>query len=141
MLSATLGQRRQLEEKLAPFFAPVEWFPQRYQPATQQTILNLKQDAAWLASELARIGVVYEIEGENEIFLHHPGLGVHRLELDEAGEPTIRFGQIDELVAKANGSMQEFLRLKRLAQGQPWLDLLEPYRLGSQRVDMLPRAI
>ena len=141
VLSATFGQRKQLERLLAPFVAPINWRIQRHTGSTQQSIFEIAVDAAWLASELAKHGVVFEIEGDGELFLHHPGLGIHRQQLDEAGEPIIRFGQLETLLEQAAGSLSEFLRLKRLAQGQPWLDLLEPYRLGLQRVDQLPKAI
>lgn len=83
----------------------------------------------------------YEIENEGERFLYHQGLGVHRQQLDEAGEVVLRVGQIERLLQESAGSNAEFARLIRVAQGLAWLDLLEPYRVGALRADQLPKAV
>lgn len=141
VLSATLGQRRRVENLLTKFGASTNWKLQRFAPATHQTIFELEIDIAWLVSELAKIGCVFEAEGPGERFLFLPALGVHRQELDDAGEPVIRFGHLKNLLSQSAGSLAEFERRLRIAEGVPWLDLLEPYRIGQSRTDSLPRAI
>ena len=117
------------------------WKPQPYQPLGHQTSFELDVDGAEIASRLARIGCIFEVEGESERFLHHPGLGIKRQQLDEAGEVVIRFGQLQKELGESNGNLQELQRRLRLLEGQAWLDLLEPYRLAMVRYSPMPKAV
>lgn len=141
VLSASRTQRKQIETLFASVGVPFSWRPQPHSPGQSQTIVNLDTDAATAASELAKLACVFEIETETERFLFHPGLGLHRQELDEAGEPITRICQLKHLIAESQGSMSEFERRLRMLEGIPWLDILEPYRLGILRADSLPRAV
>jgi hypothetical protein len=141
VLSASVSQRREVERLFAKPVAPLSWVPQPHQPRTYQVQLHTQHEPSKLASELARIGVPFEIEGDFERFLHHPGLGIKRQQLDEAGEVVIRTGQLRAELLDSNSSASEFERRLRLLEGQAWLDLLEPYRLGLVRYDQMPRAV
>lgn len=141
VLSAPLGQRQQVERLLAGFVLPSSWHPQPHAPGCFQLVLEIAIDPASIASELAKIGAVFEIEADGERYLHHPGLGILRQEIDGAGEVLIRAGQISAALANSAGNLHEFERRLRMLQGVAWLDLLEPYRLQSPRIRSLPRAV
>ena len=141
VLSAPLGQRQQVERLLAGFVLPSSWRPQPHSPGAVQLVVEIPTEPASIASELAKIGAVFEIEGEGERYLHHPGLGILRQEIDGAGEVLIRAGQISEALRSSAGSLNDFERRLRILQGVAWLDLLEPYRLQSPRLRSLPRAV
>jgi hypothetical protein len=118
-----------------------KWFPQRNTPHHFQLITDVVSSASILASSLSKVGCVFEIEGISERFLFHPGLGIHRQALDEAGEVTLRAEQIALQLKQAAGNLMEFERRLRVLQGTAWLDLLEPYRLELLRYDEMPRAV
>ena len=141
MLSASRSQRREVEQLLAPFHVPIKWFPQRNTPHHYQLITDVVVSASTLASTLSRVGCVFEIEDKAERFLFHPGLGIHRQAIDEAGEVTLRAQQIELQLKQAAGNLMEFERRLRVLQGTAWLDLLEPYRLELLRYDEMPRAV
>lgn len=84
---------------------------------------------------------MFEIEDGSERYLHHPGLGIHRQVIDEAGEVIIRAEQLALQLRLSGGNLKEFERRFRLLQGTAWLDLLEPYRLELLRYDEMPRAV
>ena len=96
-----------------------------------------------LVSSLARLDVPFEVEtlAKNpERYLYHPGLGIHRQLLDEAGEVLIRSEAIHRAILESKGSSKELERRIRLLDGTSWLDLLEPYR-NSENVRLLPKAV
>ena len=100
--------------------------------------------AANLAGELSKLVDAMEIaqfSPEGSLYLFTRELGLTRLSIDQAGETYLRAGHIDALLAQAAGSMAEFRRLLRTAQGIPWLDQLEPLRQGRPKIERLLRAI
>lgn len=141
MLSASRSQRREVDQLLAPFRVRNKWFPQRYSPNQFQAISELSVNSATLAASLAKTGCVFEIEDGGERYLHHPGLGIHRQAIDEAGEVIIRAEQLALQLRLSGGNLKEFERRFRLLQGTAWLDLMEPYRLELLRYDEMPRAV
>jgi hypothetical protein len=141
VLSASRSQRREVEQLLAPFHVPAKWFPQRNTPHYYQLISDVAASASILASSLSKVGCVFELEDITERFLFHPGLGIHRQAIDEAGEVTLRAEQIALQLKHAAGNLMEFERRLRVLQGTAWLDLLEPYRLELLRYDEMPRAV
>lgn len=140
VLYASNEQRREVDELLADSLRPI-WKPQPFQPKGLQARFQLDAEAADITSQLAKTGCVFEVEGDSERFLHHPGLGIKRQQLDEAGEVLIRFGQLQKELGESNGNFQELQRRLRLLEGQPWLDLLEPYRLSIVRHNAMPKAV
>lgn len=140
VLYASNEQRREVDQLLADSLRAT-WKPQPYQPNGHQTSFELDTEAAQISSQLARIGCMFEVEGDGERYLHHPGLGIKRQQLDEAGEVLIRFGQLQKELGECGGNFQELLRRLRLIEGQPWLDLLEPYRLSQVRYAAMPKAV
>lgn len=75
-----------------------------------------------------------------ERYLFHPGLGIIRHQLNEAGEVLLREDAIATAIASSQGSMKEFERRIRQLSGTAWLDLLEPYR-NHEGVSVLPKAV
>ena len=140
VLCASKAQRREVDRLFASSFAAL-WRPQPHQPNTFQLVVELSSDASESASALSRIGIPFEIEAAGERFLYHPGLGIKRQELDEAGEVVFRAGFIRQQLFESNGNAAEFERRLRVAEGQAWLDVLEPYRLALLRYDAMPRAV
>ncbi len=139
VLSASEGQRREVENLLGLGLA--RWRPQPHQPGSWQLVDDLAIDPATSASDLARIGCPFEIEAPFERILYHPGLGLKHQQLDEAGEVVLRAGFVNQQLRESAGNAAEFARRMRLAEGQAWLDLLEPYRLAILRYDVMPRAV
>ncbi len=118
------------------------WYTQPSSPKTYQARSSgdfAGKDIPELASELAKFCIAFEIlDGEslNQIF-YHRGLGLKTIQLDEAGEPVIRFAQLDLIHQQASGSSHEYERLLRLARAQAWQDVLEPLRRGWVALDGL----
>jgi hypothetical protein len=87
--------------------------------------------------------VPFEIETEGsspERYLFHPGLGIARQILNEAGETLLRAEAVEAALNASQGNLKEFERRLRLLQGLPWLDLIEVYRTRGD-VRLLHRAI
>lgn len=141
MLSASISQRREVDTFFAPLGVLPTWKPQPHQPMSLQALVDHEVDAASIATSLARIGTPFEIEGAMERYLYHPGLGIKRQQLDESGEVVLRVGQLKQELLDSNSSAVEFERRLRVLEGQAWLDMLEPYRLGTLRYDQIPRAV
>lgn len=141
VLSASNSQRQAVNSLFASCRVRLDWQPQPYQPASYQMIIETDLEASALASDLAKIGYLFEIECDAERFLFHPGLGILRQQLDNAGEPVIRMGQLRQQIAESAGSVSELERRLRLIEGQPWMDLLEPYRRQAIRYAAIPRAV
>lgn len=141
VLYASNEQKREVDRLLASLFLRASWKPQPFQPSGSQAFFEASVDPSEIAVKLARISVVFEVEAEDERYLHHPGLGLKRQQLDAAGEVVVRFGQLQRELVESAGNHQEFQRRLRLLEGQPWLDLLEPYRLSLLRSDQMPKAV
>jgi hypothetical protein len=146
-LSCPQDKCKEIDEILAEFSAPRAWFAQPAAPSTYQLQTSFKGPAgvcADLASEFFKHGIVCEIESrgaENERYLVHPRLGIHRQGIDAAGEQVIRLGQIQRFIFQSQGNMAEFARLIRMAEGQAWFDVFEPLRLSPEGVRLLPKAV
>ena len=147
VLSCPQDKCKGVNELLASFSAPRTWLAQPALPSTYQLQTSLKGPpglCSYLASELSKRGIICEIEcrdSENELYLVHPRLGIHRQSVDLAGEPVIRLGQIHSFISRSQGNMAEFERLIRVAEGQAWFDLFEPLRVAPEGVRLLPRAV
>jgi hypothetical protein len=141
VLSASISQRREVDTFFASVGVLPIWKPQPHQPMSFQTIVEMEHDPASISSNLAKIGAPFEIEGAMERYLYHPGLGIKRQQLDESGEVVLRVGQLKQELLESNSSAVEFERRLRVLEGQAWLDMLEPYRLGTLRYDQMPRAV
>jgi hypothetical protein len=147
VLSCPQDKCKEIDEILAEFSAPRAWFAQPAAPSTYQLQTSFKGPAgvcADLASEFFKHGIVCEIESrgaENERYLVHPRLGIHRQGIDAAGEQVIRLGQIQRFIFQSQGNMAEFARLIRMAEGQAWFDVFEPLRLSPEGVRLLPKAV
>lgn len=141
VLLASGEQRREVDLLLASMSLRAIWKTQPFTPMGFQTIFKLDSEPADLAAALARTGCVFEIEADFERFLHHPGLGLKRQQLDEAGEVVIRIGQLEKELQESNGNQKEFQRRLRMLEGLPWLDLIEPYRLSLMRNHPMPKAV
>lgn len=139
VLSASESQKREVENNLGLSFAL--WRPQPHQPGTFQLVEELELDVTTTSSGLARIGCPFELEAPFERVLFHPGLGLKYQQLDQAGEVVLRAGFVHQQLRESAGNAAEFERRLRLAEGQSWLDLLEPYRLAILRYDVMPRAV
>lgn len=146
MLSATKSALPEVEKLLPSGISP-RWYTQPADPSCFQlkAISHLSgTQAAELASRLSRLVRVFEItqfDEESSSYLFHEGLGIHRSAIDGAGEVVLRAATVERLIELSKGSMPELSRLIRVAKGQPWLDVIEPYRQGMQRLETLPRAV
>ena len=93
-------------------------------------------DRAVLASSLARVGFPFELLHlgiESERYAYLPGLGIHRVALNEVGEEVLSYGQIEEILSASRGSMKEFRKLLLRAIGEPWSNAIELIR-GSEEL-------
>jgi hypothetical protein len=147
VLSCPQDKCKGVDELLAGFSASRTWLSQPALPSTYQlqtSLMGPQGLCSDLASEFSKQGIICEIECrdvERERYLVHPRLGIHRQSIDLAGEPVIRFGQIQNFISRSQGSMAEFGRLIRVAEGQAWLDVFEPLRVVPEGVRLLPRAV
>ena len=104
-------------------------------------------EAENLVSELAQIpNCTFELiqsgRDSGVLFMHQPGLGIFRGELNAAGSITLSEDRLQAMLHESSGNHREFTRLLRLALGQSWDDLLEPFRAQaySENVVLLNRA-
>lgn len=131
-----------VEDLLRPFGIELIWYTQPASPKTYQARTSEcpeDADLTLLASNLAKCTLAFEIaDGTScsQIFYHH-GLGLKTVQLDQAGEPVIRFGQLDLIRQQSGGSSYEYDRLLRLARAQAWQDALDPLRRGWVALDGL----
>ena len=126
------------------------WTNQNLLTGLQTGSADLKissQEAENLVSELAQIpSCTFElIQSGKEagvLFMHQPGLGIFRGELNGAGSIVLSEDRLQVMLEQSLGNHREFTRLLRLALGQPWDDLLEPFRAReySENVVLLNRA-
>ena len=76
------------------------------------------------------------------LFMHQPGLGIFRGDLNAAGSIVLSEDRLQIMLEQSSGNHREFTRLLRIALGQSWDDLLEPFRAQeySENVVLLNRA-
>ena len=105
------------------------------------------QEAENLVSELSQIpNCTFELNQSGKdsgvLFMHQPGLGIFRGELNAAGSIVLSEDRLQVMLEQSSGNHREFTRLLRLALGQSWDDLLEPFRAQeySENVVLLNRA-
>lgn len=104
-------------------------------------------EAEHLVSEIAQIpNCTFELiqsgKDAGVLFMHQPGLGIFRGDLNGAGSITLSEDRLQAMLDESSGNHREFTRLLRLALGQSWDDLLEPFRAQgySENVVLLNRA-
>lgn len=104
-------------------------------------------EAENLVSELALVrNTTFELtqagRDSGVLFMHLPSQGIFRGELNSAGSLTLSEERLQLMLDQAAGNHREFTRLLRLALGQSWDDLLEPFRAirHSENVVLLNRA-
>ena len=137
----------EVEKLLATFALHASWSPQVSSGNSFQARLPASLDQGQvetMASELSKLCHAFEITNNSEeagLFLYFKGLGLKRVPLDAAGEPIIRIGRLNHLMEVSAGSNAELARLIRLEAAIAWLDVLEPYRRSTTRVEMMPRAV
>jgi len=105
------------------------------------------QEAENLVSELSQIpNCTFELiqswKDSGVLFMHQPGLGIFRGELNAAGSIVLSEDRLQIMLEQSSGNHREFTRLLRIALGQSWDDLLEPFRAQeySENVVLLNRA-
>jgi hypothetical protein len=125
--------------------------------ATQNLLLGFKtgsadlklsaQEAENLVAELSQIpNCAFELiqsgKDSGVLFMHQPGLGIFRGELNAAGSIVLSEDRLQVMLEQSSGNHREFTRLLRMALGQSWDDLLEPFRAQehSENVVLLNRA-
>ena len=147
VLSCPQDKCKEMDEILAGFSASRAWFAQPAVPSTYQLQTSFRCPpgaCADLVAEFFKQGIICEIESrgaEDERYLVHPRLGIHRQSIDSAGEQVIRFGQVQSFISQSRGNMAEFARLIRMAEGQAWFDVFEPLRHLPEGVRLLPKAV
>jgi len=115
---------------------------------TGQATLRLTiSEAESLVSTLAQIpNCTFELIQSGRdfgvLFMHVSGLGIFRGELNRAGSMVLSEDRLQVMLEQSAGNHREFTRLLRMALGQPWDDLLEPFRASqhSENVLLLNRA-
>lgn len=89
-----------------------------------------------LASSLSKTDCPFELTHiglRSERYLFIPSLGIHRIELSEAGEEVLSAGRILALIEEAKGSQVEFRSVLSSALGEPWLHAIDLIRKRSER--------
>jgi hypothetical protein len=128
----------------------LKWFNQQLLFGFQMGSANLKLstlEAETLVTELAVIpNLTFELSQNSResgvLFMHCPGLGIFRGELNAAGQLTLSEDRLQLMLEQSSGNHREFTRLLRIGLGQSWNDLLEPFRAQqySENVVLLNRA-
>jgi hypothetical protein len=146
VLAAPQQSCEAVTELLREFGVSGTWFAQPALPFHYQIKTNAKigqQELPDLVSRLAKIGCSFECELQGsspERYLFHPGIGIHRQQLDAAGEVLLRAEQVENELRRSAGNLKEFERRIRVISGVQIMDLLEPFR-QSENVRMLPKAV
>lgn len=146
VLSAHMDSCGSINDLLLEFGLSGSWIAQPAQPLHYQLRLTFSGSAALAASLASRLSsslAPFELETGSalpERYLYHPGLGIIRQQLNEAGEVLLREDAVLQAVKASEGSLRELERRLRLATGTPWLDLLETYR-NHEGVRLLPKAV
>jgi hypothetical protein len=135
-----------INDLLLDFGLSGSWIAQPAQPLHYQmrlTFTGRVDLAPSLASSLANCHAPFELEtgaALPERYLYHPGLGIIRQQLNEAGEVLLREDAVMQAIRASEGNSHELERRLRLASGTTWLDLLETYR-NHDGVRLLPKAV
>lgn len=146
VLCAPADKCQPISGLLAEFGLSGSWLAQPIEVLSYQLKTNArvtKHRLPDLVSSLAAFRVPFEVETEcsaAERYLHHPGLGIHRQLISEAGDVLVRGEAVEAALVASRGSAKEFERRLRLMQGIPWLDMLEAYRVQGD-VRLLHKAI
>jgi len=127
-----------------------EWRPQALSLGFQTGSVSIRltaTEAENLVSHFAQIpNCTFELTQSGKesgvLFMHQPGLGIFRGELNAAGSIVLSEDRLQLMLNESLGNHREFTRLLRLALGQPWDDLFEPFRAvsHSENVVLLNRA-
>lgn len=131
--------------------AKFNWKEQGLLPGTLQAEMNLKlsvDQAEELVSELASFRMLYAevLQFGKELgttFMIAPGLGIFRAETNAAGQLMLSEDRVSDIVVSSAGNYKELQRLLRIALGQAWDDLLEPFRAAryADNIVLLNRAV
>lgn len=146
VLSAPLNSCAEINNVLLGFGLSGTWLAQPAREFHYQLQLSARlrtEQVALLVSELSKAACPFEVETTErmpERYLHYPGLGILRQQLNEAGEVLLREDAVQNALQQSQGSGKDFERRLRLLSGTPWLDLMEPYR-NHEGVRVLPRAV
>lgn len=146
VLSAHLNSCGEINSLLLEFGLTGTWFSQPARESHYQLKLSARcgsADIARLVSQLAKHEAPFELETLEQLperYLFHPGLGITRQQLNQAGELLLREEAVLSAIASARGSTRDLDRRMRLITGTAWLDLLEVYR-NHEGVRLLPRAV
>jgi hypothetical protein len=113
----------------------------------QSTFRLTISEAESLVSTLAKIqNCTFELIQSGRdfglLFMHVSGLGIFRGELNSAGSMVLSEDRLQVMLEQSAGNHREFTRMLRMALGQSWDDLLEPFRAiqHSENVSLLNRA-
>lgn len=110
----------------------IRWSRQDLIPDSNKAEIELKLshlEAEELIVSLNKlVGLYVDLIMPNRLFMLVPGLGVYSAETNQAGEIVISESRITHAIESSNGNYKELTRLMRLALGQSWDDLLEPFR-------------
>lgn len=146
VLSAHLDSCRVITDLLLQFDISGTWSgqPAKAEHYQLRTSARLPAESVpLLVSTLARHGSPFELETTErypERYLYHPGIGIHRQQLNEAGEVLLREDAVMSAILNSKGSAKDLERRMRLLAGTTWLDLLEVYR-NHDGVRVLPKAV
>jgi hypothetical protein len=136
--------------KLSEFNLSVTWSPQTCVVGSSCGEIRFKSSSKQLdemAASLWQLGMLHfeliqntKYSGVTYMFV--PGLGLFRGELNESGALTLTEDKLQSLLDRSAGNHREFTRLLRLALGQSWHDILEPFRAAkyTDNVVLLNRA-
>jgi len=136
--------------KLAELNLKASWFSQSLVLGSFCSEIRFKTTAEQLdsiASSLWQTGLIsFELIQHAKLsgatYMCVPGLGLFRGELNSAGSLTLTENRLQDLLDQSAGNHREFTRLLRLALGQSWDDILEPFRASKYQdnVVLLNRA-
>jgi len=107
------------------------------------SLLQLDDMASMLAHNgFLHFEIIQYTKHSGIIYMFVPGLGLFRGELNAAGVLTLTQDKLQTLLDQSSGNHREFTRLLRLALGQSWDDILEPFRAAKygDNVVLLNRA-
>jgi len=136
--------------KLSELNLSVSWTPQTLVVGSFSGEIRFKSSTNQLdemAATLWQLGMLHfeliqhtKYSGVTYMFV--PGLGLFRGELNESGTLTLTEDKLQSLLDHSAGNHREFTRLLRLALGQSWHDILEPFRAVkyTDNVVLLNRA-
>ncbi len=129
----------------------VRWFNQPLLVGTSRAELKIKLNSLELeelVSKLLRIdGLYLDIMQQGREagvwFMLAPGLGLFRAEINAAGEIMLNEERIRSALEQSAGNHRELSRLLRIALGQAWDDILEPFRAARYQSNLaiIDRAV